>query len=191
MMKALAVAGIAVSSVVSGCAFDGAARLDRPARFQLGVNSRQLAQPSGDGFAARSTQPPARGGVVADHATTFDAQFTMAHRHGSYVGVEAEAGALNTDGSNYAAALGVAGLEHAQERGSLGVELAGGRRWMRANLESEDVRDWTVEARAHARLWLGEKASFGAALGVDPQGSWMAGLSLSVYSNVFNRWGWQ
>ena len=66
--------------VLSGCAFDGAKRLDRPARFQVGVNSRQLAQPEGDGFAARSTQPTSQSGLVADHATTFDAQFTMAPR---------------------------------------------------------------------------------------------------------------
>ncbi|MBL9018343.1 MAG: hypothetical protein JNL83_29420 [Myxococcales bacterium] len=187
MMKTLGLAAI----VLSGCAFDGARRLDRPARFQVGVNSRQLARPAGDGFAARSTTPPANGGLVADHATTFDAQFTMAHRHGSYLGVEAEAGTLGTSGSNYAAGYGVAGLELPLARGALGIELAGGRRWLRADLESEDVREWTVEGRAHGRVWLGEKVSFGATLGADPGGSWMAGMSLSVYSNVFNRWGWK
>ena len=185
--KALALGAI----VITGCAFDGARRLDRPARFQLGVNSRQLAQPNGDGFAARTSNPQSQPGVLADHATTFDAQFTMSHYHSTYVGVEAEAGTLGNDGSNYAAALGIAGLEQPLARGALGVELAGGRRWLRANVDSDDVRDWTVEARAHARLWLGEKAAFGAALGVDPQGSWMAGVSLSVYSNIFNRWGQQ
>lgn len=187
MAKTLALGAL----VVSGCAFDGDRRLERPARFQLGVSSRQLAQPTGDGFAARSTQPQPQAGVLADHATTFDAQFTMSHLRGTYLGVEAEAGTLGTEGSNYAAALGIAGLEHPMAKGALGVELAGGRRWLRASIDSDDVRDWTVEARAHARLWLGEKASFGAALGVDPEGSWMAGLSLSVYSNVFNRWGLQ
>ena len=185
MTKGLVLAAI----VLSGCAFDGDRRLERPARFQIGVNSRQLAQPSGDGFAARSTTPPAQSGVTADHATTLDMQFTMAHRHGSYVGAEAEAGTLGISGSNYAAGLAIAGLEVPLSRGTLGVELAGGRRWLRADVDSENVRDWVVEGRAHARVWLGEKAAFGATLGADPQGSWMAGFSLSVYSNVFNRWG--
>ena len=187
MAKALVLGAI----VLGGCAIDGTRRLDRPARFQVGVNSRHLVQPKGDGFAARTTDPQPESGLAANHATTFDAQFTMSHYRGTYLGVEAEAGWLGTDGSNYAAALGIAGLEHPMACGALGVEIAGGRRWMRADIYSEDVRDWTVEARGHARLWLGEKASFGAALGVDPQGAWMAGLSLSVYSNVFNRWGVQ
>jgi len=184
MTKALVLAAI----VLAGCALDGARRLDRPARFQVGVNSRQIAQPSGDGFAARSTTPPANG-LVAGHATTFDAQFTMAHRYGSYIGVEAEAGTLGNEGSNYAAGFGIAGLEYPLPRGALGVELAGGRRWLRAELDSQDVRNWIVEGRLRARFWLSEKVAFGAAVGADPDQSWMAGIYLSVYSNVFNRWG--
>ena len=109
---------------------------------------------------------------------------------GSYFGVEAEAGTLGFEGSNYAAGYGIAGLEYALPRGSLGVELAGGRRWLRASLESEDVRDWTAEGRLRARFWMSEKTAFGAALGADARGeSWMAGIYLSVYSNIFNRWG--
>ena len=184
MMKAFVPAAI----VLAGCAFDGSRRLDRPARFQVGVNSRQLAQPSGHGFAARSTTPPPKGGLLADHATTFDAQFTMAHRYGSYLGVEAEAGTLGTSGSNYAAGFGIAGLEYTVPRGAFGLELAGGRRWLRADLQSEDVRDYVVEGRLRARFWLSEKTAFGAALGAGPDESWMAGFYFSVYSHVFNRW---
>ena len=176
--------------VLAGCSFDGARRLDRPARFQVGVNSRQLAQPSDDGYAARSTTPPAKSGL-ADHATTFDAQFTMAHRYGSYLGVEAEAGTLGTSGSNYAAGFGIAGLEYTVPRGAFGFELAAGRRWMRADLESEDVREYVAEGRLRARFWLSEKAAFGAAIGASPDESWMAGIYFSVYSHVFNRWGAQ
>src|SRR5437868_1387401 len=101
MMKAALALG---AIVFSGCAIDGERRLDRPAHFQMGVNARHLAQPKGDGFAARTSDPQSQAGVIADHATTFDAQFTMSHLRGTYLGVEAEAGTLGNDGSNYAAA---------------------------------------------------------------------------------------
>src|SRR3954468_19690735 len=134
------VANVALAS--SACALDGSHRLERPARFSVGVNSRQLSvQPHPDGTLARSTLPPdGADTTMPTSATTADFQFTMATRHATYLGIEAEAGTLGPAGSNYAGGYGVPGIESVSPYGSLGAELVAGRRWLRADIDSDDVR---------------------------------------------------
>jgi hypothetical protein len=185
MLRLIVLAAVLAST---GCMFDGARRLDRPARFTAGVASRQLAAPSPSTVAARTTQPTGEHAMPTS-AVTAVGQFTMAMRRSTYVGVEAEAGTLGTAGSNYAAGYGVAGIESVSPYGAIGVELVAGRRMLRANVESEDVRDWAGEGRLRARFWLSPQLTFGAALGANPlDESWMAGVYLAVHSHLWNRW---
>jgi hypothetical protein len=183
------VAIVALAS--SACVFDGSRRLDRPARFSVGVNSRQLGTAHGDGTIARSTtpQPPDAAARMPGSATTADFQFTMATQGSTYLGVEAEAGTLGPAGSNFAGGYGVAGIESRSPYGSLAFEVVGGKRWLRADIDSDDVRDWVAEGRVNAKMWLSPQLSFGAQLGANPRDeSWMAGVALSIHSNFWNRW---
>ena len=108
--------------------------------------------------------PTAYDGGTADSAFTGSAQFTMVSRYATYFGVEAEAGTLGKEGSNFAAGYGIAGVEHSDSNGALSFELAGGRRWLRTDLGSSDVRDWVSEGRVRARFEGSAGQSFGAFL---------------------------
>jgi hypothetical protein len=185
MIRLIALAAVAASA---GCMFDAARRVDRPARFTAGVTSRQLGAPSASTASARSTQPSGEHAMPSS-AMTAALQFTMAARRSTYLGFEAEAGTLGTAGSNYAAGYGVAGIETVSPYGALGLELVAGRRMLRANVASEDVKDWAGEGRLRARFWLSPQLAFGAALGANPRDeSWMAGVYLAVHSHLWNRW---
>jgi hypothetical protein len=163
MTRLIVLAALLVST---GCVFDGARRLDRPARFTAGMTSRQLGPPRSDPAVARTTQPTAEHAMPTS-AVTATMQFTMATQRSTYLGVEAEAGTLGPAGSNYAA----------------------GRRMLRASVESEDVKDWAGEGRVRARFWLSPQITFGAALGANPRDeSWMAGVYIAVHSHLWNRW---
>jgi len=181
-----------VTLASSACVFDGAHRLERPARFSVGVNNRMLSEQRADGTAiprTTSPQPTSTVGKMPTQATTADFQFTMATRYQSYLGIEAEAGTLGPAGSSYAGGYGIAGLESASVYGSLGLEIAAGKRWLRADLESDDVRSWVAEGRVHASMWLSPQLAFGAQVGANPRDeSFMAGFYLAIHSNRWNRW---
>jgi hypothetical protein len=190
MRKGIALAGLLALSA-AGCVFDGRAA-QRPARFQLGVNSRHLAvRPTPDGATLARTTNPTTPEVPAtpSSAVTGSAQFTMAWRYHTYVGAEAEAGTLGWSGSNFAGAYGVFGAESTSQLGSLAVELTAGQRWMRYDVFSKDVGSRVIEPRVRGELWLSPQITFGAALGATSgEGGWVAGMYLSVYSNLYNAW---
>ena len=185
MIRLLALVAVLAST---GCLLDAGKRIDRPARFTAGMSSRHLGSPPSSAVAARTTDPTGAQSTPSS-AITASLQFTMAARHATYFGVEAETGTLGTAGSNYAAGLGVAGLESVSPYGALGVELVAGRRMLRTSVLDEDVRDWTGEGRLRARFWLSPQFTFGAALGANPlDQSWMAGVYIAVHSHLWNRW---
>jgi len=192
MRRGPALAGLIVL-FATGCVFDGAAA-QRPARFQLAVNSRHLSvRPTPDGATgtlARTTTPPTpEVPATPSSAVTGSAQFTMAWRYHTYVGAEAEAGTLGWSGSNFAGMYGVFGAESTSQLGSLAVELAAGQRWMRYDAFSKDVGSQVIEPRVRGELWLSPQITFGAALGASSgDGGWVAGMYLSVYSNLYNSW---
>ena len=185
---------VAVVGSLGGCVLDRSAA-DRPAHFALGLNSRQLTTvpttPSATpGVAQRTTQPT--GGQPAEtrfSAVTGSAQFTMALRSHAYLGGEVEAGSLGTVGSNFAGAYGIGGFEESGRRGSLALELAIGARQLSFDVTSPSVTTTIIEPRLRAQVWLSDQFTLGAAIGADPgDHAWMAGLSLSVYSTMFNSW---
>lgn len=94
-------------------------------------------------------------------------------------------------------ALGVLGIRGETNRGTLGVEVAGGVRAISYRYDShylacETQASYTVaspilEARARAALWLSPFVSIGATAGasVIDRGAWMAGINLGFVSQAF------
>jgi hypothetical protein len=94
-------------------------------------------------------------------------------------------------------ALGVIGIRGETNRGTLGVEVAGGVRAISYRYDShylacETQASYTVaspilEARARAALWLSPFVNIGATAGasVIDRGAWMAGLNLGFVSQAF------
>ncbi len=185
---------LAIAVLGGGCVLDRHAP-DRPAHFQVGINTRQLAPhasaPSDPNIALRSTQPTEPATATDSHltSTTGTVQFTMATRYHTYLGAEAESGYLDKVGSNYAGAYGILGVEEAGRFGSISAEVAAGVRDLRYGFDSGDVTSGVIEPRVRAQLWLSDQFALGAAVGADlGDHAWMAGVSLGVYSNAFNLW---
>ena len=176
-----------------GCVWE---RLDhRPARMQLGVNSRHLevATPVADplpGRLARTTAPTPTPTpeTPSSSAVTGSLQFTMGLVPHVYVGGEVEFGTLGRLGSNLGGAYGVVGAEATSSLGSLSIEAAAGPRWTRYELGSEDVRTTPVETRVRGQLWLSPQVTLGGVLGanaVPGERGWIAGIYVGVFSNLF------
>ncbi len=193
MVRGLALVGV-VGIVATGCLWERNG--DRPARLQLGMNSRHLAVAAPEtpvgGYLARSTtepDPPPSSRDVASSAITGAVQFTMQAYRGFYLGGEVEAGRLAShEGSNFGALYGVAGAETSSRWGSLSVEMIAGRRWLRYELGAEDVGAFALEPRLRGQLWLSPQVTLGGLIGANAapgENGWMAGLYFGVYSNMF------
>lgn len=194
MVRGLVFVGL-VGVVTSGCLWER--NSDRPARLQLGMNSRHLAvtppeKPIG-GYLARSstttTTPTPSASEVSSSAITGSVQFTMQAYRNLYLGGEVEVGRLpDTEGSNFGALYGVAGAETSSRWGSLSVEMIAGRRWLRYELGAEDVGSYALEPRLRGQLWLSPQVTVGGLVGanaVPHESGWMAGVYLGIYSNLF------
>jgi hypothetical protein len=100
------------------------------------------------------------------------------------MGAEIEAGPLENSGY-LGGAYGVIGGEASSGRGSLSVEVAGGRRWVRAELGVDDVPSWVLEPRVRAQFALTPQVTLGGLLGADtlPDAhGWLAGVYVGVFS---------
>jgi hypothetical protein len=193
MLKGLALVGV-IGIATTGCLWERNG--DRPARLQLGMNSRHLAvtppeKPVG-GYVARSTtepDPETTPSDVASSAITGSVQFTMQAYRFLYLGGEVEAGRLaNHEGSNFGALYGVAGAETSGRYGSLSVEMIAGRRWLRYELGAEDEGSFALEPRLRGQLWLSPQVTLGGLVGANAApgaNGWMAGVYFGVYSNLF------
>lgn len=189
MGKALAL--VVLASTAGGCLWEKDLA-ERPARLQLGFNTRRVAmeppkQEFAGGVIARTTQPGETSAPVeTSTGVTGSAQFTMNYRRGLYLGAEAEAGPLARSGSFFGGAYGVAGAEAESTKGSLSVELIAGRRWVRYELGADDVASLALEPRVRGQLWLGPQISLGGVIGanaVPGETGWMAGVYLGIYSD--------
>lgn len=195
MVRGLALVGVIGIAATTGCLWERNG--DRPARLQLGMNSRHLAvtppEKKVGGYLARSTTEPtpqpSAPDDVASSAVTGSVQFTMQAYRGLYLGGEVEAGRLaDHEGSNFGALYGVAGMETSSRWGSLSVEAIAGRRWLRYELGAEDVGSFALEPRVRGQLWLSPQVTLGGLVGANAapaSNGWMAGVYFGVYSNLF------
>ena len=192
MVRGLALVGV-LGIVTTGCLWERNG--DRPARLQMGMNSRHLAvvvpeKPVGGYLARSTTQPdPPASTDVASSAITGSVQFTMQAYRGLYLGGEVEAGRLaDHEGSNFGALYGVAGAETSSRFGSLSVEMIAGRRWLRYELGAEDVGSFALEPRIRGQMWLSPQVTLGGLVGANAapgENGWMAGVYFGVYSSLF------
>jgi hypothetical protein len=193
MVRGLALVGVLVIAT-TGCLWERNG--DRPARLQLGMNSRHMAvtvpEKEVGGYLARSTtppDPPPTSTDVASSAITGSVQFTMQAYRGLYMGGEVEAGRLaDHEGSNFGALYGVAGAETTSRWGSLSVEMIAGRRWLRYEMGEEDVGSFALEPRLRGQMWLSPQVTLGGLVGANAApgaNGWMAGVYFGVYSNLF------
>lgn len=177
--------------VATGCVWER--NVDkRLARVQLGVNSRQLSVQKPDdkpSYIARTTEPvPQPSNEQASSGVTGSLQFTMRYPRNNipiYMGAEVEAGPLENQGY-LGGAYGVVGAEAASGRGSLSVELSGGRRWLRSGLNEEDIPGWMLEPRVRAQLTLTPQVTVGGVLGANAlpdERGWMAGVYIGMFSS--------
>lgn len=182
---------VIVLVVLGGCVLDPY-RHTRPARLEIGANTRGFsaapaAARSPDVAAIESAGASGGGGEPARQqfaAVSGSVQFTMGMAHRTYLGGELEAGALDERGSNLAAGYGVFGVEQPVQAGTLGVELAGGYRSIRHNLDDGADGHAVLEPRLRGQLWLGAQVTLGAIAGAsigDGLG-WVAGIQLGVHS---------
>jgi hypothetical protein len=186
-----------VGMVATGCVWER--NVDkRMARLQLGVNSRQLttaAPADKPNYVLRTTQPaqqeqpqPAEPTQVASSGVTGSLQFTMRYPHNNvpiYMGGELEAGPLENSGY-LGGAYGVVGAEASSGRGSLSVEMSGGRRWLRAELGAEDLPSWVLEPRVRGQFTLTPQVTLGGVLGANAlpdESGWMAGVYVGIFSS--------
>ena len=182
--------GLALLVVVGACVMDPARNL-RPARYNVGMNARQLTS------MAPRTDVANRGGspeMERVHASAVSAsgQFTMATAEHLYLGAEVEAGRLIEHDSNLAGAYAVAGVDVGSDHQSLGVEVAGGWRALRFTLDDEDHDQAIAEARVRGQIWLSSQLTAGAAVGASLiDRGWVAGIYLGVHSNLFGAFGEQ
>src|SRR5690606_24861522 len=107
----------------------------RLARVQLGATSRRIATdptpPTPAPGVARATTTPEVASAPPEAGMIGSLQFTMRLLPHLYAGGEVEAGPLARHGSYFGGAYGVIGGEVTSTRGTLSVELAGGRQWVR------------------------------------------------------------
>ncbi len=192
MVRGLALIGI-LGIATTGCLWERNG--DRPARLQLGMNSRHMSvtvpeKPVGGYVSRTTTEPdPPQAADVAGSAVTGSVQFTMQAYRGLYLGGEVEAGRFaDHEGSNFGALYGVAGAETSSRWGSLSVEAIAGRRWLRYELGAEDVGSFALEPRVRGQMWLSPQVTLGGLIGANAapgESGWMAGVYVGVYSNLF------
>lgn len=164
----------------------------RMARLQLGMTSRRVATtvpepPTPGGVIARTTTEPDPGPTQGPpmFGVTGSLQFTMRMLRHLYAGGEVEAGPLERTGSYLGGAYGVAGAEMTSPRGSLSVEMAGGRRWLRYELGAEDVPFTVLEPRVRGQWFLTPQVTLGGVVGgsvMPEERGWMAGVYVGIYS---------
>ncbi len=175
----------------SSCVVDRWHHYDRPAHFETSFNARHIApvQAEHPGTAARTTGETTTSEVAdtGGNGVTVGARFTMRTRWFTYLGVEAEAGALARSGSNLAGGYGVVGTRRPLRFGALSAEVAAGWRGIRDSLSAPDRSDYVLEPRVRGEMWVGRQVSLGATAGADltTQGAWVAGLYLGVHSLDF------
>lgn len=193
VVKAL-VFGIA-GMVATGCVWER--NVDkRLARLQLGVNSRQLTTAAPEAkpdYVVRSTQPVQQEqptqepSQIASSGVTGSLQFTMRYPRNNvpiYMGGELEAGPLE-NGGYLGGAYGVVGAEASSGRGSLSVEMGGGRRWLRAELGADDVPSWVLEPRVRGQFTVTPQVTVGGVVGANAlpdESGWMAGVYVGIFS---------
>lgn len=158
------------------------------------MNARRFAAPVGGPEvalrrakpAAQVEQPTAQNSENMSGVTA-GIQFTMAAGQHLYLGGEVETGRLMEYGSNLAGAYGVAGVRHANKFGALAVEMVGGWRSVRYELNDEEHERAVLEPRIRGQVWISEQFALGAAAGatLGDQGAWMAGLYLGIHSHAF------
>lgn len=181
--------------VATGCVWER--NVDkRLARVQLGVNSRQLSTPVAADKPryniARVTQPTTTlpeptPTEQASSGVTGSLQFTMRYPRNNvpiYMGAEVEAGPLENQGY-LGGAYGVIGAEASSGRGSLSVEMTGGRRWLRSELNAENVPSFMLEPRVRAQLTLTPQVTVGGVIGANAmpdERGWMAGVYIGMFS---------
>lgn len=188
-MRGLALIALG-TAVGAGCAIDPHKHY-RPTRMQVGLHARQYAVPgAAPSNAARAAVAQPGGGSDAETSGVTGAlQFTQTLRRFLYVGGELEAGTLSRRGSNVAGGYGVLGLEHRAAYGTVGVELVGGYRALRAELGAEDIGSLVLEPRVRGQVWMSPQLSLGATAGTNVEdGTWMAGFFVGVHSEMFGAW---
>ncbi|MBA3463210.1 MAG: hypothetical protein H0T46_24855 [Deltaproteobacteria bacterium] len=193
MGKSLAVLGLAC--VAGGCLWERDLA-KRPARMQLGFNTRSVATDvpkpefAGGVHVARTTGEPAPTTErFASKGVTGNAQFTMGYRRGVYMGAELEAGPMSRDGAYFGGAYGVVGADTSSARGSLSVELIAGRRWLRTELGADDIASVAIEPRVRGQLLVGPQVTIGGVIGanaVPGEHGWMAGIYIGLFSHDQN-----
>ena len=158
----------------------------RPARFALGMNAHHFASPAPSPIAARSDTPMTTTRSPHD-AVSFSAQFALALLDRVFVGLEAQGGQLSEPGSNFAAGLGVAGVEMSSHLGAVAAEVAAGWRSLRYSLDGADVKTQIVEPRIRGYLWLSSQFTVGAVAGATfGDRGWMGGVYFAVHSKLFD-----
>lgn len=160
--------------------------------LEFGVNTRHYAAVAArDRVAFRSTETPDPGD---DAGTAMSATFRFTGRmpYNTYLGFEAEAGAMvGLPGSNLAGLYGIVGARGDLARIRVSAELGAGKRWARYALDgTTDARAWVAEPRVRADLWTGELMTLGAAVGatVGDRSVWFTGVYLGITSSPFGRW---
>lgn len=179
------------SVVVGGCLWER--NVDhRLARLQMGANMRRVAMPAPDtayptrGLARTSEPGGSDSSPALDSGVTGSMQFTMRQTRNIYAGGEIEAGPFQRPGSYFGAAYAVLGVETRSTRGSLSVEMIGGRQWLRYESGADDVPVSVLEPRARGQLAISDQVSVGGVIGAGLLGDagWMAGFYVGVYSDV-------
>ena len=180
--QVIALAGLAAG----GCLWEQ--NVDqRMARLQLGVTSRQIAAstPAPPTGVARTISPTEPTSTPASSSVTGSMQFTMRLLRNTYVGGELEAGPLERPGSYLGGAYGVVGAEVSSSRGSLSVEMSGGRRWLRYEMGADDIPSTVLEPRVRGQLLLAPQLTVGGVIGANAmpgERGWMAGMYIGLYS---------
>src|SRR4051812_6821918 len=173
----LRLAGLVALATLAGCPLDQLHNYDRPAHYEVGLNTRHYSA-SADPVVARTTSPQPQDNSLHGDATSVAFRFTMKTRSSTYTGVEAEAGSFShADGSNLAGGYGVFGARSMNRFGSLSAELVGGWRSARESLNAQDHASGVFEPRVRGELFLSPIFTLGAAAGAElgGDGSWMAG----------------
>jgi hypothetical protein len=198
MRRGISAALVGLFALTLGaCALDANRRYDRPARLEVGMQTRRFAvpmQPTKPGYLYKAAKPAAETELPDGAAPTqgmsgvsAGIQFTMAAGQHMYMGGEVETGRLMEYGSNLAGAYGVAGVRHGNRFGSLAVEMVAGWRSVRYMLNDQEHGAAVLEPRVRGQLWLSEQFALGAAAGatLGDESSWMAGIYLGVHSHAF------
>jgi hypothetical protein len=161
-------------------------------QLEVGLNTRHFEGADRDVAFRTGESAPQSAGFEGGTAVSSSIRFTGRTRWNTFLGVEAEAGALvGYSMSNLAGAYGIAGAHQDFSRLRLGVEVVGGRRWVRyGGGYDSDPSTWIAEPRVRADLWLGSQATIGAAAGatLSDHHVWMAGVYVGVCSSAFGRW---